>query len=63
MAEPEHTQKPALAFLRDVLGYSIASDMEVQQLRSSDPEPWLEARFLTAPIRDQSRFERGAHPR
>ncbi len=61
MPELDNVQKPALALLRDVLGYAIASGAEVRQERGSDSEPWLEARLLKAILRiNPGLSERGA---
>jgi type I restriction enzyme R subunit len=51
MPELENVQIPALSLLRDVLGYTIASGMELRQERGSDSEPWLEDRLHSALLR------------
>lgn len=48
MPERPDSQTPAVALLRDVLGYSATTGAELTKERSTLSDPWLESRLLAA---------------
>ncbi|MCB1243247.1 MAG: type I restriction endonuclease subunit R [Verrucomicrobiales bacterium] len=48
MPERPDSQTPALALLRDVLGYSATTGAELTKERGTLSDPWLESRLLAA---------------